>query len=86
LGVIASAARLVTDDMFMAAAKTLAGLVDDADLRQGSLYPALPRIREVSAEIATSVAKVAFDSGLAPGKPPQNLREYITAQMYDPQY
>jgi malate dehydrogenase (oxaloacetate-decarboxylating)(NADP+) len=86
LGVIASAARLVTDDMFMAAAKTLAGLVDDADLRQGSLYPALPRIREVSAEIATAVAKVAFDSGLAPGDPPKNLREYIAAQMYDPHY
>jgi malate dehydrogenase (oxaloacetate-decarboxylating)(NADP+) len=86
LGVIASGARLVTDDMFMAAAKALAALVDEADLRQGSLYPALPRIREVSAEIATAVAKVAFASGLAPGKPPGNLREYISAQMYDPRY
>jgi malate dehydrogenase (oxaloacetate-decarboxylating)(NADP+) len=86
LGVIASGARLVTDDMFMAAAKTLAGLVDEADLRQGSLYPALPRIREVSAEIATAVAKVAFDAGLAPGAAPKNLREYLAAQMYDPRY
>ncbi len=86
LGVIASGAGLVTDDMFMAAAKALAALVDESDLKQGSLYPALPRIREVSAEIATAVAKVAFDAGLAPGKSPANLREYIVAQMYDPRY
>ena len=86
LGVIASAAQLVTNDMFMAAAKTLAGLVDDADLRQGSLYPALPRIREVSAEIATAVADVAFDAGLAPGVRPNNMREAVAAQMYDPRY
>jgi malate dehydrogenase (oxaloacetate-decarboxylating)(NADP+) len=70
----------------MAAAKTLAGLVGDADLRQGSLYPALSRIREVSAEIAAAVAKVAFDAELAPGSPPANLREYISGQMYIPQY
>jgi malate dehydrogenase (oxaloacetate-decarboxylating)(NADP+) len=86
LGVIASAARLVTDDMFMAAAKTLAGLVDEADLKQGSLYPALPRIREVSAAIATAVANVAFDANLAPGSRPKNMREFIAAQMYDARY
>jgi malate dehydrogenase (oxaloacetate-decarboxylating)(NADP+) len=47
LGAIASGSRLVTDEMFMAAAHTLAYLVNEADIEQGSLYPALPRIREV---------------------------------------
>ena len=68
LGAIASGTRLVTDEMFMAAARTLAELVTDADLQQGSLYPALPRIREVSAHIAAAVAKVAYKRGLAKGR------------------
>ena len=55
LGAIVSAARLITDEMFMSAARTLASLVSESDLEQGSLYPALPRIREVSAHIAASV-------------------------------
>src|SRR5947209_9856337 len=45
LGAIASGSRLVTDEMFMAAAHTLAYLVTQADIEQGSLYPALPRLR-----------------------------------------
>lgn len=41
LGVIASGARHVADEMFMSAACTLANLVSEDDLKQGSLYPAL---------------------------------------------
>ncbi len=59
LGAIVSGARHVTDDMFMAAAHALAHLVSESDLEQGSLYPALPRIREVSAHIAKAVADTA---------------------------
>jgi len=86
LGVIASGARLVTDEMFMAAAHTLAGLVSEEDIAQGSLYPALPRLREVSAHIAASVAAVAFQRGLAAGDPPNDLLAFVSAQMYDPRY
>jgi len=86
LGVIASKARRVTDDMFMAAARTLAGLVDESDLAQGSLYPALSRIREVSAAIASAVAESAYASGLA-GKPrPADVLADVKSQMYDPRY
>jgi malate dehydrogenase (oxaloacetate-decarboxylating)(NADP+) len=86
LGVIATGARLVTDDMFMAAAHTLAGLVNDADIKQGSLYPALPRIREVSAHIAAAVAGVAYKRGLAAGQAPKDLLAFVQSQMYDPRY
>ena len=86
LGVIASGARRVTDEMFMAAARTLAALVSEADLAQGSLYPALPRIREVSAQIAAAVARVAYERGLAQGDAPRDLLAHVQKQMYDPRY
>jgi malate dehydrogenase (oxaloacetate-decarboxylating)(NADP+) len=86
LGAIASATRLVTDEMFMAAAHTLAEMVSEADLKQGSLYPALPRIREVSARIAAAVAAVAYQRGLADGPAPNDLSALVRSQMYDPRY
>jgi malate dehydrogenase (oxaloacetate-decarboxylating)(NADP+) len=86
LGVIASGSRLVTDEMFMAAAHTLANAVSEADLKQGSLYPALPRIREVSAQIGAAVAGVAYQRGLAQGPTPNDLIAVVQAQMYDPHY
>ena len=86
LGAIVSRARHITDDMFMAAAHALAHLVSESDLEQGSLYPALPRIREVSAHIAKAVADTAGKSGLA-GKPPApDMLKHIQSQMYDPHY
>jgi malate dehydrogenase (oxaloacetate-decarboxylating)(NADP+) len=86
LGAIASGTKLVTDEMFMAAAHTLARLVSESDIQQGSLYPALPRIREVSAHIAAAVASVAYARGLATGQAPKDLLAYIQSQMYDPNY
>ena len=86
LGAVASGTRLVTDEMFMAAAHTLANFVSEEDLKQGSLYPALPRIREVSAHIAAAVAEVAYKRGLAAGQAPNDLLAYVQSQMYDPHY
>jgi len=86
LGVIATGARRVTNEMFMAAARTLAGLVTKEDLGQGSLYPALPRIREVSAHIAAAVAQVAYQRDLASGKAAADVLAYVKSQMYEPRY
>ena len=86
LGAIACGATLVTDEMFMAAARTLAGLVTDDDLKQGSLYPALPRIREVSVQIAAAVARVAYRGSLAAQRKPKNLLAHIKGQVYEARY
>jgi malate dehydrogenase (oxaloacetate-decarboxylating)(NADP+) len=86
LGAIASGSKLVTDEMFMAAAHTLAYLVTQDDIEQGSLYPSLPRIREVSAHIAAAVAEVAYKRGLATTPRPNDMMGYIEQQMYDPNY
>ena len=86
LGVIVSRARRVKDEMFMAAAHTLAQQVSPSDLAQGSLYPALPRIREVSAAIATAVADAAYRQGVAEAPRPADLGAHVRSQMFEPRY
>jgi malate dehydrogenase (oxaloacetate-decarboxylating)(NADP+) len=86
LGVVAVRSTRVTDEMFMAAARTLAASVGEDDLAQGSLYPPLNRVRDVSAHIATSVAEVAFRNDLAGIERPNDVLEYIRSQMYEPEY
>ena len=86
LGAIASGAGRITDEMFMSAARALADQVNQSDLNQGSLYPALPRIREVSAHIAAEVAKVAYDRGLATGHAPNDMLAHIQSKMFEPEY
>jgi malate dehydrogenase (oxaloacetate-decarboxylating)(NADP+) len=86
LGVMACGAKRVTDDMFLAAANALADCVTDEDLQQGSLYPPLPAIREVSARIAAAVAGVAYRQGLATVPEPADLLPYVRSLMYVPRY
>jgi malate dehydrogenase (oxaloacetate-decarboxylating)(NADP+) len=86
LGVIASGARHVTDEMFFAAAKTLAQAVAPEDLEQGRVYPPLARIREVSAAIAATVAEVAYQQDLATKPKPEDLLSSIRSLMYEPRY
>lgn len=86
LGAIAVEATEVTDEMFRAAAKELARQVTDADLALGRIYPPLSNIRNVSALIATAVAEVAYDRGLAKAPRPDDLEEFIRSLMFDPRY
>ena len=86
LGVVSVQSSRVTDGMFMAAARTLAESVTEEDLAQGSLYPSLSRIRDVSAQIAVAVGEVAFQEGLAGIDRPADLLALMRQQMYDPNY
>lgn len=86
LGVIAVAAKHVTDEMFMIAAKTLARQVSENDLDMGHIYPPLQDIRKVSSAIATAVAEVAYQQGLAAIPRPADLLAYVKSQMFDPTY
>jgi len=86
LGVIASGASRVTEEMFFAAATALAGEVSEADLEAGCIYPPLRRIRTTSLSIATAVAEVAYGRDLATKARPQDLKSFIESQMYQPDY
>ncbi len=86
LGALASEAREVTDEMFLAAARTLSGMVSAEDLAVGRVYPALTRIRDVSLKIATAVATVAHESGLSPLSRPLDIENDIRNRMFEPIY
>lgn len=86
LGVIASEASRVTDEMFTAAAKSLNHQVSAEDLNLGRIYPSLSRIREVSANIAVAVAKIVYNRGLTKSKEPADLFAHIKRAMYEPDF
>ena len=86
LGVVVSGAAHVTDEMFEAAAQTLAAQVTDDDMANGRIYPELSRIRDVSAAIATAVAEIAFREGLATEPEPDDLPGHVREFMYNPTY
>lgn len=86
LGVVVSGARRVTDEMFEAAARSLADQVTEADMAAGRIYPTLNRIREVSAAIAEAVARIAYREGLATQPEPEDLPRHIRDFMYEPDY
>ena len=86
LGAIVSGASRITDEMFLAAARVLAEQVTEDDLRVGRLFPALRKIREISAHIAEAVADLAWRQGLATGARPDRLLDHVRAQMFEPVY
>ncbi len=86
LGVVASEATRIPDEMFFAAAKALAETVTDEERAVGRIFPKLDRIREVSIAIAVAVAEVAFRRGLTKLHRPADLTGYIKGKMYVPVY
>ena len=86
LGAIVTGTTRITEPMFMAAARALASMATEADLAQGSLYPPLSAVREVSAQIAAEVAAIAFREKLATVPQPPDLLAWVKASMYQPRY
>jgi malic enzyme len=86
LGAVVAQAREVTDNMFLAAADTLAGLVGTDRLSAGALYPRLSGLREVSRAIAIAVAEQARHCGVAGLDADQDVASLVNAAMWMPGY
>ena len=86
LGIVASGATRVTDEMFLVAAHALADMMEYKNLEKGALYPALTEIRNVSKRIALAVALEVYNSDLASQPRPENLEQHIKEIMYSPHY
>jgi malate dehydrogenase (oxaloacetate-decarboxylating) len=65
LAAIAVNARRITDGMTKVASEALAAQVTDAELSAGLLFPSVPRLRDVSFEIAVAVGRQAVRDGVA---------------------
>lgn len=86
LGVVASGARLVTDHMFIAAARALSASSPVRHDHGASIYPPLEDARVVARRVALAVAAAAVDDGVAEQLAPPDLEARITATMWEPRY
>ncbi len=86
LGVVASGARRVTNEMFVAAARVLCEFSPALSDPTQPLYPALENVREVSRRVAVAVATEAQRAGLAKETTMNELEQRIDAKMWAPHY
>jgi len=78
--------RLITDTCFIAAAQATADQVDPDARAKGMLYPSQANILQTEVSTATRVAEFMFDEDLAQAERPRDVRSWIEAQLYKPQY
>lgn len=91
LGVMASGARRVSDEMLLAAARGVAEQVSEGDRSAGRLYPAISGLRWIERNVAQRVAQAALDSGAVPDGEaeeltPEELGNRIDAETWYPDY
>jgi malate dehydrogenase (oxaloacetate-decarboxylating) len=86
LGALAAKAEIVTDGMFMAAARRLGELSGEIGDGSPGLLPPITALREVALRVAMAVAAAALEEGVA-GVPAEAItRDAIAAQMWEPVY
>ncbi len=86
LGVIASQARFVKDEMFLAAAHALSNCSPARQNPTASLYPEIEDVRAVARRVALAVGKAAQQAGVTEQTSEEELERRITAMMWMPQY
>jgi len=86
LGVIASKARYLSDDMLWAATQALCNCSPVTQDKTAALLPRLSEAKMVSLNVALAVAEQAVKEGLAQISPDANLKQVIKRVMWAPRY
>lgn len=86
LGVLASQARRVTNEMFTAAARALSECSPARKASTASLYPRVEDVRAVSRRVALAVGLAAQQAGVAERTSHEELERRVTVQMWTPHY
>lgn len=86
LGVLASRAKRVTNEMFLAAARALSEFSPARQNPAASLYPDIEQVRAVSRSVALAVGLTAVQTGVAQQTAPEELRQRIAEEMWEPHY
>ena len=86
LAVYATRPKRITDRMFIEAAKASADQVSRDDRDHGMLFPKQSHILETEITTATRVAEHIFDQGQATVDRPKDVRAWIEAMTYKPEY
>jgi malate dehydrogenase (oxaloacetate-decarboxylating) len=86
LGVIASRARHVTNEMFVAAARVLCDMSPALTDPSEALYPKLEFVREISQRVALAVGFEAQKAGLSTVTSREDLEKAIELKMWKPHY
>ena len=86
LGVIASGAKRVTDNMLMASSNALADCSPKLQDPQADLLPSLDHLQSISKQIALKVALAAIEDGVAPKVSIEDLQLAIEHNFWTPQY
>jgi len=86
LGAIATDARRISDRMFLAAARTIAGNSPAGRDPQANLLPPLVDIRKLTFQVAIAVARQAQAEGLADPMSDEAIAAAIRAKVWDPFY
>jgi malate dehydrogenase (oxaloacetate-decarboxylating) len=86
LGVIASGARRVTDQMMLRAGRALGEQTPALGGTDAPLLPAIRDLRRVAVEVAVAIGAEAQRLGLAPASSADDLRRKVVARQWKPDY
>lgn len=86
LGAIATHATVISDGMFMAAAKALAAMSPAQGNPELNLLPRVTQLREVAIAVAIAVGQQAHAEGLTSGVDADGIEAAVHAKMWTPRY